>query len=277
MVCRASLHGEPSAACGSLGQRPMQNQTASVRSAKPQEPPSSPPRSGFVQLVAGANSRWPFCLRRHWEIRCSLASSRLSLRRLRLSSAFCKPGATSGGTTSVIGSGKNQPWGTVACVSADRKGGPGTGKPDPPKYTTCSGQPHPKNPRYSGFPGVFGVNCLRLQRLASSVGLGTGTPMAPRKNLRTGPETGVSACKHGGSGSSNRFCPPIQMNRSCGVRPRSWLLRRSTRPQAAPGYCSRGTVCWNRRPSARKVMSSCSGPRGSTLSSAGSSGWATMR
>jgi len=32
------VHGEPSAACGSLGQRPMQNQTASVPSAKPHEP-----------------------------------------------------------------------------------------------------------------------------------------------------------------------------------------------------------------------------------------------
>ena len=32
------MHGEPSAACGKFGQRPMQNQSARVQSAKPQEP-----------------------------------------------------------------------------------------------------------------------------------------------------------------------------------------------------------------------------------------------
>ena len=146
-----------------------------------------------------------------------------------------------GGTTSVIGSGKNQLRGTVACVSADRKGGPGTGKPDPPKYTTCWGRPQPTNPRYSGFPGLFGVYCLRLHRLGSSVGFGTGTRMAPRKNLRTRPGPGVSACKHGTRGSSNKFCPPIQSEplRTSSLSPRAKrvgreLERGEAQPNAPP-------------------------------------------
>jgi hypothetical protein len=44
-----------------------------------------------AELFAGADSRRPFCLRRHWEIRSSLASSRLSLWRLRLNSALVVP------------------------------------------------------------------------------------------------------------------------------------------------------------------------------------------
>ena len=42
----------------------------------------------LAQHSAGADSRGPFCLRWHWEICCFRASSALSLRRLRLSSAL---------------------------------------------------------------------------------------------------------------------------------------------------------------------------------------------
>jgi hypothetical protein len=69
-------------------------------------------------------------------------------------------------------------------VSADGKGDSGTGKPDQAKHTICRGRPHPKNPRYSGFRGLFGVCCLRMQRLGSSVRFGTGTRVAPNKNPR---------------------------------------------------------------------------------------------
>jgi hypothetical protein len=68
--------------------------------------------------------------------------------------------------------------------TADGKGRPGTGKPDPPKHTIYRGRPRPKDPRYSGVQGIFGVSCFRLQRLGSSVGFGTGTRMAPKNNLR---------------------------------------------------------------------------------------------
>jgi hypothetical protein len=57
-------------------------------------------------------------------------------------------------------------------VSADRKGRQGIGKPDQAKHTMYRGWPHPRNPRYSGFRGVFRVCCLRLQRLGASVGVG---------------------------------------------------------------------------------------------------------
>jgi hypothetical protein len=60
----------------------------------------------------------------------------------------------------------------------------GNGKPDPPKHTIYRGRPHLKNPRYSGFQGLLGVSCLSLQRLGSSVGFGTRTRMASKKNLR---------------------------------------------------------------------------------------------
>jgi hypothetical protein len=72
----------------------------------------------------------------------------------------------------------------ISDYNADGKGGPGTGKHDPPEHTMRRGWRGPKSPRYSGFQGLFGVRCLRLQRLVSSVGFGTGTRMAPRKNLR---------------------------------------------------------------------------------------------
>jgi hypothetical protein len=51
------------------------------------------------------------------------------------------------------------------------------------RHTIYRGQPDPKNPRYSGFRGLFGVCCLRLQRLGSCVGFGTGTRMAPNKSI----------------------------------------------------------------------------------------------
>src|ERR1019366_6702237 len=46
----------------------------------------------------------------------------------------------------------------------------GIGNRDQPKHTTCGGRPIWENPTYSAFWSVFGVTCLRLQRLASSVG-----------------------------------------------------------------------------------------------------------
>ena len=52
------------------------------------------------------------------------------------------------------------------------------------RHTIYRGRPRPKDPRYSGFQGILGVSCFRLQRLGSSVGFGTGTRMAPKKNLR---------------------------------------------------------------------------------------------
>ena len=68
---------------------------------------------------------------------------------------------------------------------ADGKGGPGTGKPDPPKYTICGGRPIWDGPTYSAFRSVFGATCLRLQRLASSLGFGTAVRLGPRKNGKT--------------------------------------------------------------------------------------------
>jgi hypothetical protein len=68
-------------------------------------------------------------------------------------------------------------------VSADRKGRQGIGKPDQAKHTMYRGWPHPRNPRYSGFRGVFRVCCLRLQRLGSSLEFGTGTRMAPNTSF----------------------------------------------------------------------------------------------
>jgi hypothetical protein len=65
--------------------------------------------------------------------------------------------------------------------TAYEQSGVGNGKPDPLKHTIYRGQPHLKNPRYSGFQGRLGVSCLSLQRLAS---FGTRTRMAPKKNLR---------------------------------------------------------------------------------------------
>src|ERR1035441_901592 len=53
----------------------------------------------------------------------------------------------------------------------------------PAKHTTCRGRPLSENPTYSAFWSVFGVTCLRLQRLASSVASGEdgaiGAPEEP--------------------------------------------------------------------------------------------------
>ena len=51
------------------------------------------------------------------------------------------------------------------------------------RHTIYRGRSHLKNLRYSGFRGLFGVCCLRLQRLGSSVGFGTGTREAPNKSI----------------------------------------------------------------------------------------------
>ena len=61
---------------------------------------------------------------------------------------------------------------------------------DQPKHTTCSGRPHSHNPTYSAFLSVFGVKWLRMQPLASLVGLGPTGRLAPPKNL---PDSGVSS------------------------------------------------------------------------------------
>ena len=63
-------------------------------------------------------------------------------------------------------------------------GGPSFGKPDQANHTIYRGQPHPENPKYSGFRDLFGVYRLRLQRLGSCVGFGTGTREAPNKSIR---------------------------------------------------------------------------------------------
>jgi hypothetical protein len=62
--------------------------------------------------------------------------------------------------------------------ASDRKIGPayparrasGSGNWDQPRHTTCRGRPICENPTYSAFWSVFGVTCLRLQRLPASVG-----------------------------------------------------------------------------------------------------------
>ena len=51
------------------------------------------------------------------------------------------------------------------------------------RYTTCRGWALSENPTYCAFWSVFGVTCLRLQPLASSVGFGTAVRVAPGKNL----------------------------------------------------------------------------------------------
>ena len=58
------------------------------------------------------------------------------------------------------------------------------------RHTTCRGRPIWENPTYSAFWSVFGVTCLRLQRLAMSVGSGRTARLAPGKNL---PDSGVSS------------------------------------------------------------------------------------
>ena len=65
----------------------------------------------------------------------------------------------------------------------------GTGNWDQPSHTTCRGRPSWESPTYSAFWSVFGVTCPRLQRLASSMGLGTTARLGPRKNL---PHSGVT-------------------------------------------------------------------------------------
>ena len=66
----------------------------------------------------------------------------------------------------------------------------GIGNWGQPKHTTCRGRLIWENPTYSAFWSVFGATCLRLQRLASSVGFGTTAGLGPRKNL---PYSGVSS------------------------------------------------------------------------------------
>jgi len=71
------------------------------------------------------------------------------------------------------------------------------------RHTTYRGQPHPKNPRYSGFRGLFGVCCLRLQRMGSCVRFGTGTRMAAEQKYLAGPRVVPRAEDRG------LKCPPF--------------------------------------------------------------------
>jgi hypothetical protein len=60
----------------------------------------------------------------------------------------------------------------------------GTGNWDQPRHTTCRGWPICENPTYSAFWSVFDVPCLRLQRLASSVGSGRTARWHPGRTCR---------------------------------------------------------------------------------------------
>ena len=60
----------------------------------------------------------------------------------------------------------------------------GIGNWDQSKHTTCSGRPVWENPTYSAFWRVFGVPCLRLQRLASPVGSGRRRDWDPGRSCR---------------------------------------------------------------------------------------------
>ena len=134
------------------------------------------------------------------------------------------------------------------------KGASGKGNWDQPRHTTCGGLPLWEYPAYSDFWSVFGATCPRMQRLASWMGLGTTARLAPRQGRMMGlpdyrlwtteleergqsrdcavsPKTGVTCCKHGRSGSSDRFCAPIKGERKNGdvIRPWRW-----------PGFSPRG-------------------------------------
>jgi hypothetical protein len=85
---------------------------------------------------------------------------------------------------------------------------------------------------------VFGVTCLRLQRLASSVGFGTTVQLAPKKNLRV---LRVTYCKPGGSGSSDRFCPPIKGEREIVLEKRG-VSADTASPLAR--YCGNSAEMW---------------------------------
>ncbi len=66
----------------------------------------------------------------------------------------------------------------------------GKGNWDQPNHTTCRGWAIWEDPTYSAFWGVFGVTCLRMQRLTSLMGFGNGTigtqeePAVFRRNTR---------------------------------------------------------------------------------------------
>src|ERR1017187_5562431 len=65
-------------------------------------------------------------------------------------------------------------WRSVAIVVLERsypaRRASGIRNWDQPRHTTCRGRPIWAYPTYSAFWSVFGVTCLRLQRLAASVG-----------------------------------------------------------------------------------------------------------
>jgi len=71
-------------------------------------------------------------------------------------------------------------WGIGPAYPA--RGASGRGNWDPPKYTTCAGWRSWEYPTYSAFWSVFGVTCLGLQRLASSVGFGPTARLGARKS-----------------------------------------------------------------------------------------------
>ena len=70
-------------------------------------------------------------------------------------------------------------------IQVDWSGLPASGKGnwDQPKHTTYCGLSLSENPTYSAFRSVFGATCLRMQRLASTMGFGTTARLGPRKNL----------------------------------------------------------------------------------------------
>jgi hypothetical protein len=103
-------------------------------------------------------------------------------------------------------------WGVTRKVSDRRLVRPyparrasGIGNWDQPKPTTCRGRLIWENPTYSAFWSVFGVTCLRLQRLAASVGSRRTSRLAPRKNL---PDSGINS-EPGGC-----YATPAQLNGS---------------------------------------------------------------
>ncbi len=78
----------------------------------------------------------------------------------------------------------------------------GKGNWDQPNHTTGSGLPPSKTPTYSAFWSVFGVTCLRMQRLASSVGFGATARLEPRRNL---PDSDVSSEPEGCYATSDQL------------------------------------------------------------------------
>jgi hypothetical protein len=106
----------------------------------------------------------------------------------------------------------------------------GIGNWDQPKHTTCWGRLIWENPTYSAFWRLFGVTCLRLHPLASSVGFGDdggiGTQEEPAVFRRkTGASDLLSPWKWRESNSPSPH--PSPRRRGCpAVRRGQWLNAR---------------------------------------------------